>query len=266
MPRPGRPRIVTGIHESRTLALYNSGRALLSVNDYEAFSVADVAKGAGCSVGAFYVRFADKDAFLRFVITESFTSAALYLQNQLNSGDIKAVGPSARARLAVAMLMDQFADATFAGLVRANVKLALSDATVCSMLANYRDSVTELTSDWIVGERSRQVAQVRTALGIIFGALTDALLSGGGARVLGTGAFRAAFIHLVEGAISGDLNSGRKSGAKTEGKKPDQKRSKNPQRVSALEKPARNEALKSAPKSSPRKTLPLVPSGRTRKV
>lgn len=266
MPRPGRPRIATGIHESRTLALYNSGRSLLSAKDYDAFSVADVAKGAGCSVGAFYVRFADKDSFLRFVIAESFTSAVLHLQNELNSGGIRAVGSSARARLAVGLLTDQFADATFTGLVRADVKLALSDVTICSMFEDYRASATVLISEWIVGSRSKPVAQVRTALGIILGALTDAALSGGGARILGTGAFRAAFIHLVEGAISGDLNSGRKSGAKTEGKKPDQKRSKNPQRVSALEKPARNEALKSAPKSSPRKTLPLVPSGRTRKV
>ncbi len=266
MPRPGRPHITTGIHESRTLALYNSGRALLSVYDYEAFSVADVAKGAGCSVGAFYVRFADKDTFLRFVIAESFTSAVLHLQNELNSGDINPVGPSARTRLAVSLLIDQFADATFAGLVRADVKLALSDATARSLFAGYRDSTTELISEWIVEGRSRQVAQVRTALRIIFGALTDAAIAGGGTQALGTGDFRAAFIHLLEGAISGDLNSGRKSGAKTEGKKPDQKRSKNPQRVSALEKPARKETLKSPPKSSPPKASSPPPSGRTRKV
>lgn len=266
MPRPGRPRITTGIQESRTLALYNSGRALLSVNDYEAFSVADVAKGAACSVGALYVRFADKDAFLRFVIAESFALAALHLQNELNAGDIKAVGPSARARLAVSLMMDQFDDATFAGLVRADVKLALSEATARSQLEDYRDSATELISEWIVERRSRQVAQVQTALRIIFGALTDAVLSGGGTQVLGTSRFRTAFIYLLEGAISGDLNSGTESGGKTGGKKPGQKRSKNPEPVSALEKPARNEALKSTPKSSPRKTLPPVPSGRTRKV
>ncbi|HRJ19902.1 MAG TPA: TetR/AcrR family transcriptional regulator [Bryobacteraceae bacterium] len=266
MPRPGRPRISTGIQESRTLALYNSGRALLSVNDYEAFSVADVAKGAACSVGAFYVRFADKDAFLRFVIAESFTSAALHLQNELNSGDIKAVGPSARAWLAVGLLMDQFADATFAGLVRADVKLALSDTTARSQLADYRDYATELISEWIAERRSRQMAQVRTALRVIFGALTDAVLSGGGTQVLGTGSFRTAFIHLLEGAISGDLNSGSKSSGKTVGRIPDQKRSKNPEPVSAQRKPARKEALKSAPKSSLPKTSSPVPSGRTRKV
>lgn len=262
MPRPGRPRIATGIHESRTLALYNSGRALLSANDHEAFSVADVAKGAGCSVGAFYVRFADKDAFLRFVIAESFSSAALHLQNELNAGDIKAVGPSARTRLAVSLLIDQFADATFAGLVRADVKLALSDATARSQLADYRDSTTELISEWILGGRSRRVAQVRTALRIVFGALTDAVLSGGGMLALRTGAFRAPFIHLLEGAISGGLISGSESG----GKKPGQKRSKNPQPVSALVKPAREKALKSAPKASPPKIPGPFPSSRTRKV
>lgn len=266
MPRPGRPRISTGIHESRTLALFNSGRALLSARDYDAFSVADVAKGARCSVGAFYVRFADKVAFLRFVIAESFTLAALHLQSGLNSGDIRAVGSSARARLAVSLLADQFADNTFAGLVRANIKLGLSDANLSAPFSDYRDSVTDLLAEWIAEGRSRQVPQVQTTLRIILGALTDAVLSGEGKQALGTGAFRAAFTYLVEGAISGDLSSGSKSGGKTEGKKPGRKRSKNPQPVSVLEKPARKEALKSGPKPSPPKTSSPVPSGRTRKV
>lgn len=266
MSRPGRPRISVGIDESKTLALYNSGRALLSAKDYDAFSVADVAKGARCSVGAFYVRFEDKDAFLRFVIAESFTSAALQLQNELNSGDFRAVGPSARAQLAVGLLTDQFVDATFAGLVRADVKLALSDAAARSQLADYRDSTTELISEWIVEGRSKQVAQVRTALRIIFGALTDAVLSGGGTQVLGTGSFGTAFIHLLEGSISGDLNSGSKSGAKPKGRKQGQKRRKNSQPVSVLEKPSRKEALKYAPKSSLPKILTPALSGRTRKV
>ena len=47
--------------------LLSAGRALLNRGAFEATSIGDIAKTAGCSVGAFYQRFPDKEAF--FTVT-----------------------------------------------------------------------------------------------------------------------------------------------------------------------------------------------------
>ena len=48
--------------------LLEAGRQLLDRGAFEATSIADIASAAGCSVGAFYHRFADKEAFFAVVI------------------------------------------------------------------------------------------------------------------------------------------------------------------------------------------------------
>ena len=48
--------------------LLAAGRRLLDQGAFEATSIADIASAAGCSVGAFYHRFADKEAFFTILI------------------------------------------------------------------------------------------------------------------------------------------------------------------------------------------------------
>ena len=53
------------IKRDRLLA---AGRELLNRGAFEATSIGDIAKEAGCSVGAFYQRFPDKEAFFSAVV------------------------------------------------------------------------------------------------------------------------------------------------------------------------------------------------------
>lgn len=48
--------------------LLAAGRELLNRGAFEATSIADIARDAGCSIGAFYQRFADKEAFFTIVV------------------------------------------------------------------------------------------------------------------------------------------------------------------------------------------------------
>jgi AcrR family transcriptional regulator len=48
--------------------LLAAGRRLLDQGGFEAISIADIAIEAGCSIGAFYQRFADKEAFFNVLI------------------------------------------------------------------------------------------------------------------------------------------------------------------------------------------------------
>jgi AcrR family transcriptional regulator len=266
MPRPGRPRISTGIHESKSLALYNAGRALLAARDHEAFSVAQIAKHGRCSVGAFYVRFPDKTAFLSFVIGHSFDFAARSFMDTLANGGIRAIGVPAKAQLAVSRLAEQFADPEFAGAVRAAVKLGFAEPDCRVPFDQYKAAIADHVTDWLADGRARYEAQIRTALHIILGALTDVALSEDGADLLKSNALQNALVFLLQNAASGAY--------KSSGKFERIKTSKTVHRkllpVSALKKspePASKHPLK-APASRPahEKSPPASPARRIRKV
>lgn len=266
MSRPGRPRISTGIHESKTLALYNAGRLLLAEQDFEAISVAQLAKLARCSVGAFYVRFPDKTAFLFFVIRHSFDFAARSLADALTSGGIKALGFPAKAQLAILRLTEQFADAEFAGALRAAVKLALSEPQARTSLDHYRDAVTDHLTEWIAGARARQEPQIRAALQIILATLTDTALSKLRTNSLKFGALHDAQAFLLQNAASGTL----KSVGKTAREKPSKTASTESLPNFPLQKPpesaSKNPAKTAAPKSERQKSRPVSPTRRIRKI
>lgn len=266
MPRPGRPRVSTGIHESKSLALYKAARALLAVRDYEAFSVAQIAKLGRCSIGAFYVRFPDKTAFLTFVIGHSFDLAARLFVDALTNRGIKATAVPAKAQLAVSVLTEQFADPEFAGAARAAVKLGFAEPHCRVPFDHYRAAITDHLAIWLADGRTRHEAQIRTALQIILGALTDAALSEDGADLLKSNALQNALVFLLQDAASGAF----KSGGKFERKKPSKTARRKSVPVSALKKPPESASKKPsntpAPMPARQKSLPAFPARRIRKV
>lgn len=52
-------------------ALVRAGKKLCEIKDFDDLSVAEIALAAGCSVGSFYSRFADKDGFFRALVGEA---------------------------------------------------------------------------------------------------------------------------------------------------------------------------------------------------
>jgi AcrR family transcriptional regulator len=68
-------RIKEGLRDQRTFYLYEAACRLLVTQDHEQVSVARLASEAGISVGAFYQRFASKDAFLGCVVSNRMASA-----------------------------------------------------------------------------------------------------------------------------------------------------------------------------------------------
>lgn len=161
--RRGRKRVVASLVESKTLALYREGRSLLARNDLDHVSISKVSKAAGISVGAFYVRFRDKDAFLDFVIANTFAQARAIIQEQ---ADVRYV-PNLSDLLA-----RQFADAEFAGIVRAAVKLGFLDHRHREPFDEFRAFVSKhlaelLFTDVKKAERRQRITSIDSALAIL---------------------------------------------------------------------------------------------------
>ena len=159
----GRKRVVASLAESKTLALYREGRRLLAGHDYDQISVSQVSKAAGISVGAFYVRFRDKGAFLSFLIVNTFTQARTIFQGQ---AVVRYVPNLADA------LFRQFSDVEFAGIVRTAVKLGFMDKCHREPFDEYRTCVSQhlaelLLADVKKGERRQRIVSIDSALAIL---------------------------------------------------------------------------------------------------
>jgi AcrR family transcriptional regulator len=74
--------------------LLDAGRQLFGERGFEGTKITDVAELAGCSVGVFYQRFADKDAFLREVQAQFITDTLTGLEAALaDAGDARRSAP-----------------------------------------------------------------------------------------------------------------------------------------------------------------------------
>jgi len=172
--RRGRRRILVSLAETKTLKLYQEGLRLLVRADFEQISIAQFAKAGSVSVGAFYVRFSDKDAFLDFVTMHTFLSA----QQSFERGRASIVSHSRPAEALADALVAQFASDEFAGIVRMAVKRGFSDLRHRDSFDLYRSFVVNQMAEMLLdGSNRNQKAELAIATQASFGILTDAVIS-----------------------------------------------------------------------------------------
>lgn len=170
----GRRRVSVSLAESKTLKLFQEGRQLLAVADFEDVSISKFANAGKTSVGAFYVRFADKDAFLSFVTSHTFATARRAFDDAVPS----IVSSSKSAVTLTDTIFSHWAGKEFAGVVRMAVKRGCSNIEHRKPFDAYREHV----ADEIVGlmpedSKKQDLFKVELAIQAAFGVLTDAITS-----------------------------------------------------------------------------------------
>ena len=66
--------------------MLNAGRQLVQEHGYDGMRIADIARLAGCSVGAFYERFGDKERFFRLLLESSVEQGSADMRRYLAPG------------------------------------------------------------------------------------------------------------------------------------------------------------------------------------
>lgn len=167
------------IRETRD-RLLAAGRSLIEAGGFEGTAVADIARAAGCSVGAFYFRFRDKDAFAVCVVEAAMAEAVAALRAVVAAGGL--LGPDRDAT--VAACVDHYV--TFvrrhAGLLRALHRRADQDRAAWQPA---RRVATELISTYVhriaqAAGRPGDRALLRSAtigFQIVSGSLVNAMLN-----------------------------------------------------------------------------------------
>jgi AcrR family transcriptional regulator len=155
--------------------LLKAGQRLIAKRDFDAVPVADIAAAAGCSVGAFYQRFRDKEAFFgalvaQYVAEARATTLALFAQYD----DDRVISALVRATAT------RFRNNT--GLIRAAIRKRLEDAAVWEPIRLHGHAAADRLIAWMATRRRRkltpdEIIATRFAFQVLYGTLNNAIIN-----------------------------------------------------------------------------------------
>ncbi|HJQ55705.1 MAG TPA: TetR/AcrR family transcriptional regulator [Vineibacter sp.] len=183
-------------------SLLAAGQSLVEIRDFDSVSIAHIARAAGCSVGAFYFRFADKDAFFRAMIAHRLAEARQAINSLLDEppgdalhGLVTAVVESFRLR---------------PGFLRAALRKSMSDPTVWEPMRAHGHFVADRFLDRLSHDAGRRPtpdaeSRIRFAFQIMNGTLVNALVNAPGPLHLDHPALASELVRAMRLVIAADI-------------------------------------------------------------
>jgi AcrR family transcriptional regulator len=194
-----RPALQKRSRESRD-RLFGAARQLLEQMDLDAISIADLAKKAGSSVGAFYLRFENKDAFFRAMIADMLTTeeAALEVIYQ---------GPSDGTIIEafVKKTIQSFRRNT--GVLRSALRKGMEDPSVWEPIRQYGQTESDILVKKLRAALGRRLGndeelRIRFAAQVLYGTLINALLHRPAPLLLESDRLETELIRVVRSTMS----------------------------------------------------------------
>ena len=155
--------------------LLRAGHRLIAKRDFDSMSVAEIAQAAGCSVGAFYQRFRDKDAFFGALIAHYVSEARETTLSLYASHD----GDDLIGSLVLATAT-RFRNHT--GLLRAAIRRRMEDASVWEPIRQHGHFAADKLIEWLAARAGRkptaeEVISIRFAFQVLLGTLNNAVIN-----------------------------------------------------------------------------------------
>lgn len=156
-------------------ALLGAGQKLIAKHSIDALTVADIARAANCSVGAFYQRFRDKTAFFRALIAQYLAEGrAATLELYARHDDDTLI------RALVIETADRFR--RYAGLIRSAIRMRMDDSTIWDPIRASGHFNAGRFIEWLAAQRGRpltaeQDLSVRFAFQMLYGTLNNAIIN-----------------------------------------------------------------------------------------
>ncbi len=178
--RAGVLRVVQPRAEATRDALLDAGRRLLNERDFDAMSIADLAAANALSVGSFYGRFRDKEAYfalLQEMVTSEWTEATL------RDFDVRRLAGWSAGRI-VRLVTTQVVNVyrNDRGFISAALRHASTHPGAWTPLkragARFANVVTALLAPRLTHlPRMARAARVRFAMQLLYGMLINAVLN-----------------------------------------------------------------------------------------
>lgn len=157
--------------------IIDAGIRLLARKDYEAISIARIAREAGCSVGAFYARFPEKNSYLYHLVGSAYRALAHRAETELEAMPTRHLSLPSLVRLVVEHVVNNLTNARAAGVIRATVKLSTVKPIAIELFEDYRKEVTRLAVG-VLEPRipGNSTGPIRLGMQIVLATVTDAVL------------------------------------------------------------------------------------------
>ena len=169
-------------------AFLATARRLLAEKDFDALSISEIAAANGLSVGSFYGRFHDKEAFFA-VLQEQVTSEWVAASNRaLTPASLSAMsGPQTVARICAMIVQLMKMDA---GFLRAALKHASTQPSSWTPIRRAGQVTVELAVQalrplLVAIPIRRRTARIRFAMQMVYGTCINAVLHDPGPLFLG---------------------------------------------------------------------------------
>ena len=155
--------------------LLKAGQRLITKRDFDSMSVADIAGAAGCSVGAFYQRFRDKEAFFGALVAHYVNEAraatlGLYAE-QANDDVIAELVAATTARFR-----------KYTGLVRTAIRRRMDHPAIWEPIRLHGHFAADQFIAWLEkcnarGLTREETLSVRFAFQVLLGTLNNAVVN-----------------------------------------------------------------------------------------
>lgn len=204
--------------DGKVHGIIDAGIRLLARKDYEAISIARITREAGCSVGAFYARFPDKNSYLYHLVASAYRTLAHRAETELEAQPTRHMSLPSLVRHVVGHVVSTMTDARAAGVIRATIKLSTVKPVTIELFEDYRAAVTQ-SAVAVLSPRVGGVSTgtIRLGIQIVLATVTDAVLQPRpGPMVAGTKRMKDALTQVMLGYLGGS-KSGSWAGEETDG-------------------------------------------------
>ena len=192
--------------DGRRWHLIDTATQLLARMDYDELSIARVTKEAGCSTGAFYLRFPSKEDFLEATIAETLGSATRSVKDELAAERWVDATTEGVIRAIAQEVVQRTGNRRTAGVVRAAIKLGTTRPQALQPLKEYQATVLQCATALVSTrlEFEQPEIAIKEAMQIIFATAVDSVVQNSGPLQAGTRRLRNRMNSLL--AIMLDIN------------------------------------------------------------
>ncbi|MEI9886323.1 MAG: TetR/AcrR family transcriptional regulator [Rhizomicrobium sp.] len=189
--------------DGKVPGIIDAGIRLLARKDYEAISIARIAREAGCSVGAFYARFPDKNSYLYHLVASAYRTLAHRAETELEAMPTRHLSLPSLVRLVVERVVNTMTAARAAGVIRATIKLSTVKPITIELFEDYRKEVTRLAIAVLAPRlQGNSTGPIRLGMQMVFATVTDAVLQPRpGPMVAGTKRMKDALTQVMLGYL-----------------------------------------------------------------
>ena len=165
--------------------------------------MAKIAREAGCSVGALYARFPEKNSYLYHLAASAYRTMAHRAETELQAMPSRHLSLPSLVRLVVEHVVDSMTNARAAGVIRATVKLSTVKPIAIELFEDYRKQVTQLAVAVLAPRmKDTSTGSIRLSMQIVLATVTDAILQPRpGPMAAGSKRMKDALTHVMLGYL-----------------------------------------------------------------